>query len=92
MQDGDHYVHFEITGALALAGFHLMRHWVNPNTAPELETSTGPLKLKVDKRGRGLLELRQTVERIRSSALDLVESADAWLVEIDRHIARDGAG
>jgi hypothetical protein len=87
----NHYARFEVTGLLALAGAHLVRHWCNPNTSPDLENSDGALYLRVDKRGAGLQDLRKTIEVIRASAQELVESADAWLAEIDRYIAADGS-
>jgi hypothetical protein len=87
----NHYARFEVTGRLALAGAHLVRHWTNPKTAPDLETSDGMLFLRVDKRGVGLQDLRKTIEVIRASSQEMVESADAWLAEIDRLIAADGS-
>jgi hypothetical protein len=84
------YARFEVTGRLALAGSHLVRHWSNPKTSPDLETSGGALFLRVDKRDAGLQDLRKTIEAIRASSQELVESADAWLAEIDRYLAADG--
>jgi hypothetical protein len=80
----DHFAHIVITGALALAGAHLVRHWVNPRTVPELASSDGAMKLRIDRRGTGLQDLRKTVEQVRASAECLAESCNAWLVEIDK--------
>ena len=91
MSDDRFFAHIVITSALAHAGAHLVRHWVNPKTVPELSTSDGAMKLRVDRRGTGLHDLRKTVEQVRASAESLVESCDAWLVEIDKLLATESS-
>jgi hypothetical protein len=85
----DDFAHFMITGALAQAGAQLVRHWVNPNTLPELLTSDGSMRLRIDRRGSGLRDLRSTVEQLRDTAESLVESCNAWLEVIDKELARE---
>ena len=87
----DHYIRFELTGELALAGFFLMSHWPNPDTIPQLQPSVASLGFVVDTRGSCLNELKQTLQSIArchcslgASDGSLLESAEAWSKEIDR--------
>ena len=88
----DHYVSFELTGELALAGFFLITHWPNPDTAPVLESSAGPLRPVVDLRGDCFDDLKRTLQRVAGSDGSqrddddgsLLESVEAWWKEIDR--------
>jgi hypothetical protein len=72
-------VHFEIRGDLAIAGYFLMANWPNPNTAPMLVTSNGPMTICFARSAEVLNDLRDTLVRVCAYGGKLGESAVLWL-------------
>lgn len=92
----DPYMCFELRGELALAGFFLMAHWPNPETAPVIEPSAGMLRLVVDLRGGCFEDLKRTLIEAAGSEGSLggddrmlLESVEAWWKEIEGRCATD---
>src|SRR5687768_17690056 len=88
MPDNRH-LRFDLAGDFALAGYFLMAHWPNPDTAPELDVADGRMVLHVDVAGSGLADLRSTLTKLANLGGAISESAAAWFQELEAKTSRD---
>jgi hypothetical protein len=73
----------DITGEYSLAGYFLLAHWPNPDTAPELSTVGGKTVIDVDVDGQGLADLRKVLRELMTIGGVMGDKAADWSRELD---------